>query len=68
MLTLLQQVDTSLQDQTKSLDTLRHHINTAFSALLSDRQGFIHSQVKIFKLVPQIDPSVKLYNHEEGPY
>ena len=49
MLTLLQQVDTSLQDQTKSLDTLRHHINTAFSALLSDRQGFIHSQVKIFK-------------------
>ena len=48
-MTLLQQVDTSLQDQTKSLDTLRHHINTAFSALLSDRQGFIHSQVKIFK-------------------
>ena len=25
-------------------------------------------QLSVSRLVPQIDPSVKLYNHGEGPY
>ena len=47
VLTLLQQVDTSLQDQTKTLDTLHQNINTVFSVLVSDRQEFINSQRKM---------------------
>ena len=47
VLTLLQQVDTSLQDQTQTLDSLQQNINTVFSALVSDRQEFVNSQRKM---------------------
>ena len=47
VLTLLQQVDTSLQDQTKTLDSLQQNINTVFSTLVSDRQEFVNSQRKM---------------------
>ena len=47
VLQLLQQVDTSLQDQTKTLDSLQQNINTVFSSLVSDRQEFVNSQRKM---------------------
>ena len=47
VLTLLQQVDTSLQDQTKTLDSLQQNINTVFSNIVSDRNDFINNQRKM---------------------
>ena len=47
VLQLLQQVDTSLQDQAKTMDSLQQAINTVFSSLVSDRQEFVNSQRKM---------------------
>ena len=47
VLTLLQQVDTSLQDQTKTFDTLQQSINIVFNSILSDRNEFINRQRKM---------------------
>jgi len=47
VLTLLQQVDTSLQDQTKTFDTLQQSISIVFNSILSDRNEFINRQRKM---------------------
>ena len=47
VLTLLQQVDTNLQDQTKTFETLRQNINIVFNNIVSDRNDFINSQRKM---------------------
>ena len=47
VLTLLQQVDTSLQDQTKTLHSLKQGISIAFNNIIADRNEFLHNQRKM---------------------
>ena len=47
VLTLLQQVDGNLQDQTKTLETLQQNLNIVFKNIVSDRHDFINSQRKM---------------------
>ena len=43
----LQQVDTSLMDQASTLNRLQQNINTAFTAILTDRTNFLTGQRKM---------------------
>ena len=47
VLTLLQQVDGNLQDQTKTLETLQQNLKIVFKNIVSDRHDFINSQRKM---------------------
>ena len=50
---------------TESLPPSRRNPSTA--ATFQQALEYVNP-VKLFRLVPQIDYSVKLYNHGEGPY
>ena len=47
LLILLQQVDASLQDQTKTLESLKQGISIAFNNIIADRNEFLHKQRKM---------------------
>ena len=47
LLILLQQVDASLQDQTKTLESLKQGISIAFNNIVADRNEFLHNQRKM---------------------
>ena len=47
LLILLQQVDASLQDQTKTLESLKQGISIAFNNIIADRNEFLHNQRKM---------------------